>query len=725
MSSHAVARAEALTTTRYLLGVLLAAVSLGPVVFGSQLLCERLLKSTYRRMERGLATVVVSLSIVVVVSEFFGAFGLFRLWVIVPVLAGVGGGLILWMRPGTSHVNEWWSRDVEATGDGRDLPHVESPLWQRLATGIVVALVAGSWINRVHHSFRMGIGIVSVDTQWYHLPAATRFVQTGNLMPIQYFDGDAVTAFFPFTSELFHGLGMMYFGSDIASLVINLGWMALLLTAAWSIGRQFGVGPVTCIGAAIVVGSPGMVATQPGAALTDVVGLALLMTAVALYVANERSSRPLILDAVIGLAIGLAVGTKFTFVGPGAFIALAVIASTHRGKRFQRAGVVFLAVCATGLFWYLRNFVQMGNPLPPLKVAIGPLVLPSMHINTTSSTLSSYLFHRGDWTTYFIPGLRAVLGPAWPVIVGAVLVSCAAILPRARSSRIRWLSFVVVLCVLAYVFTPQYLSLYGRPYFFQYNLRYATPALLIGLVTLPLIFSNLGRYLFPIYAVVALATQIDPTSWPSPIGWAVFQDRVALTDAYWGMLSAVVIAAVWFGIVIVRERGVRPLRRGVLGIGTVVAVVVLLGAGRGPYLHNWYALKPGEKGSQFMTPLIDWSHEHHHQRILLSAQSFMQLQYPMVNSDQSNTVQVVTIDKGGSVGPPTTCRGWKALVGKGRFRYIAFYTAAGKAIDAEGLQDWIAKSTDAKPIAGAPFTSGTYAMWIYEVDPIHGLHACK
>src|SRR2546421_7140366 len=34
----------------------------------------------------------------------------------------------------------------------------------------------------------------------------------------------------------------------------------------------------------------------------------------------------------------------------------------------------------------------------------------------------------------------------------------------------------------SYVFSPQFLTLLGVPYYFVYNLRYASPALLLGLV---------------------------------------------------------------------------------------------------------------------------------------------------------------------------------------------------------------------------------------------------
>ena len=54
-------------------------------------------------------------------------------------------------------------------------------------------------------------------------------------------------------------------------------------------GGPFGVAPVTLVGAAALMATPGIVATQPGGAYTDIVGFALLASAVALLVNSEQS----------------------------------------------------------------------------------------------------------------------------------------------------------------------------------------------------------------------------------------------------------------------------------------------------------------------------------------------------------------------------------------------------------------------------------------------------
>ena len=110
--------------------------------------------------------------------------------------------------------------------------------------------------------------MTTVDTIWYHLPVAARFVQTGRVSGIQYLDQDPVTAFFPAGSSLLHGIGILMFGTDLVSTVVNVAWFALALVAAWCIGRPFGVAPGTTLRVAILLGTPGLVATQPSRART-------------------------------------------------------------------------------------------------------------------------------------------------------------------------------------------------------------------------------------------------------------------------------------------------------------------------------------------------------------------------------------------------------------------------------------------------------------------------
>ena len=238
-----------------------------------------------------------------------------------------------------------------------------------IAAGLV-AIVAAVWGARTFVA--LNHGMVSIDSLWYHLPAAARFADSGSILGIHH-DAIDLSGFFPNASELLHSLGMVLLGNDTLSMILNFGWGAVVLTAAWCIGRPHGVSTVTLSGAAVLLSAPGFVATQPGAAHTDVVGLAWVLTAVALLVTAD--SRRITTDPVVlasaGLAIGAAVGTKWTFLPVAGALTLGVVLYLVRQRRFSLAGLWIAPLAVVGCFTYVQNWVLEGNPLPPttLKIA--------------------------------------------------------------------------------------------------------------------------------------------------------------------------------------------------------------------------------------------------------------------------------------------------------------------------------------------------------------------
>ena len=172
------------------------------------------------------------------------------------------------------------------------------------------------------------------DSLWYHLPLAAKFVQTGYLGHIYFFDPIFLASFYPANSEVIHAVPMLFFDRDIVSTVINLGWLAVALLSAYCIGRPYGLGPQALIGSSIALGSQSLVEFQAGEALNDITGVAFVLAAVALLVngyaatragdqaapdarspVTDRRIAPAAL-AFAGLAAGFAAGVKLSFLAP-------------------------------------------------------------------------------------------------------------------------------------------------------------------------------------------------------------------------------------------------------------------------------------------------------------------------------------------------------------------------------------------------------------------------
>ena len=79
--------------------------------------------------------------------------------------------------------------------------------------------------------------------------------------------------------------------------------------------------------------------------------------------------------SIAGLAMGLAAGVKLSFLTPAAVLTVGVIVIAGRGQRLRTAVAWIVPMVATGGFWYVRNLVAVGNPIPYIH-HLGPISLP-------------------------------------------------------------------------------------------------------------------------------------------------------------------------------------------------------------------------------------------------------------------------------------------------------------------------------------------------------------
>ncbi len=171
---------------------------------------------------------------------------------------------------------------------------------------------------------------------------------------------------------------------------------------------------------------------EPGAAKNDLMAAALLLAAIAILVNAWSESRrrlpvgwPL---AAAGLAVGLAAGTKVTALAMAAALSVAVLVLAPAGRRWAAAGWWFVPALLGGGFWYLRNLVVAGNPLPAAE-HLGPISLPHperLQIGRPDFSVAHYATDTHVWSRYFLPGLHDAFGALWPLVVGGALLAALA-----------------------------------------------------------------------------------------------------------------------------------------------------------------------------------------------------------------------------------------------------------------------------------------------------------
>jgi hypothetical protein len=300
--------------------------------------------------------------------------------------------------------------------------------------------------------------------------------------------------FYPQNSELLHADGMLLVGRDTLSLFLNYGWLVVAFLAAWCIGRPYGRGDLSVVAVAILLEAHVLVVREPGAAKNDLMAAALILAAIAILVNAWHLSRAHRLGvgwplAVAGLAVGLAAGTKVTALAMAAALSVAVVVLAPRGRRWAAAGWWFVPALLAGGFWYLRNLVVAGNPLPAVE-SLGPISLPHperLQIGRPDFSIAHYATDTDVWRHYFFPGLHDAFGALWPLVIGGALLAGLLALLKGRDRVIRAVGAVVVFGFIAYLFTPlSAAGADGAPEAFGINLRYVYGAALGGLALVPL-----------------------------------------------------------------------------------------------------------------------------------------------------------------------------------------------------------------------------------------------
>jgi hypothetical protein len=461
------------------------------------------------------------------------------------------------------------------------------------------------------------------------------------------------------------------------SPLLNHAWLALAFLAAWCVGRPFGVAAVSLMGAAAVLGTPEIVLDEGGSGLNDVVGVAMLLAAIAVLVncrrGDDRNLVPPAALACAATAAGLALGTKFTLIAPVGALTLGVIVLSPRGERARRAALWLTIITVTGGYWYLRNLITVGNALPSLDVGVGPLRLPSVPTLKTFS-VSEYLLDGHVWKVFFRPGLREAFGPAWWMVFAAAGAGCLLAVLLGPGRWARMIALVGIASFVAYLFSPQILGPAPVPTFFVVNLRYVAPALLIGVVLLPVAAVRFGHrslwVLMTVYGGILVATQFDGTLWNNA-KTIIALPTEGSSPRVWGALIGIGAFSIAITTLELRSHATRwcATKTHALPVACI-SIAALLGGGYAlerTYLRNRYTGDTASAGS--IAPAIHrWARDTHDARIAIAG---FFLQYPLYGSDLSNHVQYLARRQpDGASSQITTCEAWRRAVNDGRYDYV-------------------------------------------------------
>ncbi|MGH2940655.1 MAG: hypothetical protein ACRDPE_21345 [Solirubrobacterales bacterium] len=624
-----------------------------------------------------LASAVVAVALLIWVAELLGTVSAFKPVPYLLSVAAVGLVLRLTVPPaggapmGAPHRAQAAEQpstvgEIGVTGPAAGEQRPSPSLTERpsLIATVISLLIAGIAIGHFLSGvkLRLGTGMTGFDSTWYHGPFAAGFFQSGNTIDLHFIAPQFLAWFYPANSEVLHAVGMLAFSRDLLSPLLNLGWLLGCLLACWCIGRPFRVAPWSLALGAIALSVPAL-ADQAGEARNDIVGIFFLLTAIAIAVnaappprrvrtscriADKTANAPrtglsggaLLL---VGLSIGLAAGTKLNFLLPAAVLVLGLTALAPAGARRRTLLASGGMALAGGGYWYLRNLIQAGNPLPWIH-HLGPIDLPSPEQalgGREAHSVLSYLTDGSVWSDWFLPGLHGGLWIIWPLLGAAALAGLllavtsrwwaekpriSSLFDPSTSGLLALAGLVGLAAGLSWLVSPTSASgPDGMPRGFESGLRYLTPALILGLALLPTVP--------PLRSLAARLAALGPK-----LGERPGEDSADRLPRRWvaGIVAAVVLVAVVVGYPVERH-----------------------------YLQNRY------RDPSFTTPGLDaafaWADDLSDARIATTSTR----QYPLFGTDLSNRVAYLGIDRPhGGFEEAQHCAQFRRLINEGNYDYV-------------------------------------------------------
>ncbi|MGI8802788.1 MAG: ArnT family glycosyltransferase [Solirubrobacteraceae bacterium] len=325
--------------------------ALGVTALGSTALLLASLLGSRGLASRALAAFVIGAAVVVGLSELLSF-----VYLLTPeaLLAGqilvLAASAVAWLRAGRPVL---LSRPDMPPGGWLEQVRLHRALALLLAVAAVALLFQGF--------MAVAVAPNEADALGYHLPRAAYWLQHHSALQYQPGQLDDPQLVSPPNAEILLAWTMALSRSDLLSQLVQ--WLALFAAAAgvFTVGRELGSRrSIALWSTALFVLMP-EVLLQSATDQNDLLLTALLLAGGIFWVRGLRERRTG--DVWVGaVALGLAVGTKLSFVFAVPALALAtgiVLAATRPSASFQRRAAAALGCCLVvfGSFNYVQNLI--------------------------------------------------------------------------------------------------------------------------------------------------------------------------------------------------------------------------------------------------------------------------------------------------------------------------------------------------------------------------------
>jgi hypothetical protein len=392
-------------------------------------------------------------------------------------------GLVAWLLPATTE------------GPPGDRPPAPAASRAERLLGIAGVVGAGLWVGYTLIRYRTHEP-VGFDAAAAYLPTAARWLQEGSIWQLADWVPNAFYGSGPGNGSVLVLSTMLPWDNDFLSHLAMYPYVVLFAFVLYALARELGAPwPAAALLGTMVAAAPVVVQHGFSEGLLDPVMYSTLAAGVLFLVRHSRSEARADL-LLAGLALGICFGTKF--YGYTSVVALlAVWAVARLACRVRPAVVARQALAVGGLVlaaggvWMLRNWIQTGNPLMPVRIdLLGATIFdapPDPQRPIFGFTLLDYADQPSVFDTL---GHQFRIGFGWGLVVlaGGVAAAAGLLLFRhrrglaERSDRVAaTLLAATVVLALVYAATPYTAAgEAGLPNAAVINVRYGIPAAIVA-----------------------------------------------------------------------------------------------------------------------------------------------------------------------------------------------------------------------------------------------------
>ncbi|MBD2777380.1 phospholipid carrier-dependent glycosyltransferase [Iningainema tapete] len=311
--------------------------------------------------------------------------------------------------------------------------------------------------------------IVDYDSLWYHLPIMARWYQEAAFVRLVEFTqptGDWIAeqmGYYPYNWEILCTLFFMPFREDFLVTFPNLIAWIILGLAVYLLSVEVGAKRIYAMAASTLVMTIPTVILQVNTLHIDLPFASFFTASLYFGLLYNRTNSPINIFMFL-TSLGMFLGIKSSGVGYAALLVVLLFVLEIR-KLLQRKSytsvtktkffnwLIFGSLCLLWLggFWYVKNLIDVGNPLGHVRIQLANIIIPgTLDLNRLRATSLAYIFEPQNFSHWRILFKQAIVLFQIPFLFMALqIVLMVRVWGRSRSKiRFDYLFTLIVLLIL-------------------------------------------------------------------------------------------------------------------------------------------------------------------------------------------------------------------------------------------------------------------------------------